>query len=73
MRTVIWYKVPHTSSSTTDTSLTRAEDTSEWKVSTIGVPAVEANYETILKKATNGSYAQYGPIASSLSLSLQNE
>ncbi|KAL8280190.1 hypothetical protein RQP46_007520 [Phenoliferia psychrophenolica] len=39
-----------------------AEDTSDWKVSTLGVPAVEQNYENILTKSKNGTFANYSPI-----------
>lgn len=36
------------------------EDTSDWKVATLGVPAVEANYQRIIDGEAAGNYSTQG-------------
>lgn len=36
------------------------EDTSDWKVATLGVPAVEANYQRIIDGEAAGNYSKEG-------------
>ena len=43
-----------------------SEDTSDWKISTIGIAAVETNYNNIIAKSKNGTFATYSPIGTPL-------
>lgn len=38
------------------------EDTDDWEWTTIGVPAVEKNYETIIGGFAQGNYSTHGTI-----------